>query len=215
MINTDNFKGHKGWPTYGFLSNDKMLSDEDFETLSKFDFRKCQLLAAEGNRYSKQYWLNQPFDENDPAEMLIKRLLIQLDDWQVLKKLILDSLAAEGLKPEDVWAGDIDVFEQHYLGVFCAVNNDTDEYYLRPHRDSRPVMQIYISPDGAPVGTKFHVMEDHSQFEQLPFKANTGYFQLPIKRGVHSAMNVPGEPRRSLLFGWNMMFSSKLTHRDI
>lgn len=215
MLNLDNFKTRENWPTYGFMTNDKMLSDEDFAILANYDFRKCQLTAAEGNRKSRQYWINQPFDENDPAEMLIKRLLNQLTEWPVLKKLILDSLAGEGLKPEDVWNGNIDDFGEHYLGVFCAVHEDNAEYYLKPHRDSRPVMQIYISPDGAPVGTKFHVMEDHSQWEQLPFTPNTGYFQLPLRRGVHSAMNVPGAPRRSLLFGWNMMYSDKLHHKHI
>ena len=215
MLNLDNFTTRQNWPTYGFMSNDKMLSDEDFAILAHYDFRKCQLTAAEGNRKSRQYWINQPFDENDPAEMLIKRLLNQMTEWPVLKKLIFDSLAGEGLKPEDVWNGTIDDFEQHYLGVFCAVHEDNEEYYLKPHRDSRPVMQIYISPEGAPVGTRFHVMEDHSQFEQLPFMPNTGYFQLPLRRGVHSALNVPGAPRRSLLFGWNMMYSDKLHHKHI
>jgi hypothetical protein len=215
MINLNNFKGIIDWPTFGFLHNDNMLSDEDFALLNAYDFRNCQLPAAEGNRRMKQFWLNQPFDESDPVEMLIKRLLTQLNSWDVLKKLIEDSLAANNLVPSDVWNGTIEDVESHYLGVFCAFNEDSDAYYLKPHRDSRPVMQLYISPDGAPVGTRFHVMEDHSIMKQLPFKANTGYFQLPLKRGVHSAMGADGVTRRSLLFGWNMMYSNNLHHRNI
>lgn len=215
MINLDNFHPRNNWPTFGFMSNDRMLSDDDFALLSTYDFRKCQLLAAEGNRKSRQYWINQPFDEHDPVEMLIKRLLHQLDDWEILKKLIEDSLAGAGLVASDVWHGDINDFKDHYLGVFCAVHEDNEAYYLKPHRDSRPVMQIYISPDGAPVGTRFHSTEDFSVNEQLPFTANTGYFQLPLKRGVHSATNVTGVTRRSLLFGWNIMSSDKLYHRNI
>lgn len=215
MINLDNFRGGDEWPTFGFLQNDKMLSDEDFALLQGYDFRNCQLIAAEGNRKMKQFWLNQPFDETSPVEMLIKRLLTQINEWSVLKKLILDSLAVDGLKPEDVWTGNIDDFESHYLGVFCSFNEDSDAYYLKPHRDSRPVMQLYISPDDAPVGTRFHVTEDFDQMKQLPFKANTGYFQLPLKRGVHSAKGEAGVTRRTLLFGWNMMYSNSLHHRNI
>lgn len=216
MINLDNFQAPKPWPTFGFLSNDHMLSDEDFATLCTFDFRKCQQVAAEGNRKSKQYWLNQPFDQNDPAEMLIQRLLGQLDNWEVLKQLIEDSLASDGLVPTDVWTGgNIEDFRQHYLGVFCAVNEDNEDYYLKPHRDSRPVMQIYISPNNAPIGTRFHELENHSDFKQLPFAANTGYFQLPLKRGVHSASSASGTTRRTILFGWNMMYSSLLRHQNI
>jgi hypothetical protein len=209
MINLENFKPIKPWPTTGFMHNDKMFSDEDFAKLKNFNFRKCQLTAAEGNRKSKQYWRTQDIDPNDPAEVLIKQTLEQLDDWEVLKALTLKALANEGLTPSDVWTGDIDDLKDHYLGVFCAVHEDDAEYYLTTHLDSRPLLQVYIEPDGAPVGTYFYEMDDYSKFVQLPFKENTGYFQLHVRRGWHSVRNIPGVTRRSIIFGWNMMFSDR------
>jgi len=213
MINLHNFVHREQWPTFGFMSNHQMLSDADFEALSSFDFRKCQVGAAEGNRKSKQYWKNTPIDSTDQAEVVINRILHQLDDWEVLKHLTETAMAHDGLTLSDVWTGDIEDMKANYLGVFCSVHEDNDQYELFPHLDSRPILQIYISPDGAPVGTYFHEMEDHTKTVQLPFKANTGYFQLNLRRGVHSVKNIPGVTRRSIIFGWNMMYNEKLKFR--
>ncbi len=181
------------------MAGANLLSDLDFSIIDQFDFQKCNSPAfGYGGRKTTQF-LPGKIAAPDAASQALQALVNKLDDVEILIDLVSRSL--NGVDA-NIWAKDLDLVRSLYISPLILVCADSQAYDIKMHHDNSPAMQIYLGPDNADVGTRFHAWDKSDQYTQLPFRANTGYFQVNSKYGLHSAQGKPGVLRRTIMIFW-------------